>query len=70
MTRCQVSSFQPWQQMLSISECLRFVCYFQDITEIFSLHFYDLGVENEFFNREFFIFLIVFLNFFALSLLF
>lgn len=45
----QLSSFQPWQLMLCISESLRFGWFFHDIVEIGSLHFYDLDIHNEFF---------------------
>lgn len=56
VVRCPLSSFRPCQQMLGISESLRLVCFFHNIVEICSLHFYDLDTENAFFNREFFLF--------------
>jgi len=50
----QLSSFQLWLQMLCITESLRFEWFFQDITEIASLHFYDSDIQNEIFNEEVF----------------
>lgn len=52
VARCQLSSFRPWQQMLSISESLRLVCFLHNIIKICLLNFCDLDIQNEFFNRE------------------
>ena len=41
--------------MLCITESLRFEWFFQDITEIASLHFYDSDIQNEIFNEEVFL---------------
>lgn len=54
VARCHLSSFRPWQQMLSITESLRLVCFFtQYCWNLFTV-LYDLDIQNEFFNREFF----------------
>lgn len=57
VARCHLSSFRPWQQMLSITESSDLCAFLHNIVGICSLCvLYDLDIQNEFFKESFFLF--------------